>query len=232
MATCWLNACLQLILIAMDHSEDKSVFDSELGLELLRLQSIRHNLSLNPSDVKDIIVCTEDTRIASRLSRLIEANQDETLIAEQSEIIEESRFNLGQGQQCVRDFFLCLNENVDHWPDVYSMLAFRLTHSSKCMTCGHENSSDTVQIYLEMEVPPDGSGLKAQVENYLNDGLPRLYNCEEECKELRQKIMRMTVTNIQETEYLTIVLSRGVQTMDGYKFSKHRNNVAEAISIR
>ena len=232
MATCWLNACLQLILIAMDHSEDKSVFDSELGLELLRLQSIRQNLSLNPSDVKDIIVCTEDTRIASRLSQLIEANQDETIIAEQSEIIEESRFNLGQGQQCVRDFFLCLNENVDHWPDVYSMLAFGLTHSSKCNTCGHENSSETVQIYLEMEVPPDGSDLKAQVENYLNDGLPRLYNCEEGCKELRQKTIRMTVTNIQETEYLTIVLSRGIETMDGYKFLKHRNNVAKDISIR
>ena len=42
----------------------------------------------------------------------------------------------------------------------------------------------------------------------------------------------MTVTNIQETEYLTIVLSRGIETMDGFKFSKNRNDVAKDISIR
>ena len=39
MATCWLNACLQLILIAMDHGDNINL-DSELGLELKHLTRI------------------------------------------------------------------------------------------------------------------------------------------------------------------------------------------------
>ena len=37
--TCWLNSCLQLILNAMDHSDCKLSWTSELGKELSRLQS-------------------------------------------------------------------------------------------------------------------------------------------------------------------------------------------------
>ena len=46
-ATCWLNSCLQLILIAMDYDESTQVFNSELGRELLELQS-KECESLNP----------------------------------------------------------------------------------------------------------------------------------------------------------------------------------------
>ena len=42
---------------------------------------------------------------------------------------------------------------------------------------GHENSSETTQIYMEMQVPPDGLHLKTQVENYLNEGSTMLYFC-------------------------------------------------------
>ena len=83
-----------------------------------------------------------------------------------------------------------------------------------------------------MEVPRDGTDLKEQVENYLNGGIERIFNCEEGCKKLSQKTMRMTVNNVLETEYLTIVLSRGVETMDGYEFSPNRNNASKNISIR
>ena len=81
------------------------MFDSDLGLELLRLQSIKHTLSLDPSNVKDIVILTEDTRIASRMSRLMTANHDESIIAEHSRIIEDSRFDFGRGQQCGHGLF-------------------------------------------------------------------------------------------------------------------------------
>ena len=145
MSTCWLNSCLQLLLVAMDYSENV-FFDSELGLELVRLQSSKENLSLDPSNVKDIIASTEDIRVASRISRLLAASDDRNLIEEQSRIIEESRFDLRSGQQCVRDFYLCLYENITSWPDVYSLFSFTLKHSSTCSSCGHENSSETTQI--------------------------------------------------------------------------------------
>ena len=88
MATCWLNSCLQLVLNAMDHGDD-IILDSELGLELKRLQTSNQDLSLNPTIVKDIIVSTEDTRIATRLSRLLATNGDRNQIASESRIIEE-----------------------------------------------------------------------------------------------------------------------------------------------
>ena len=145
MATCWLNSCLQLLLIAMDYKENNNL-DSELGMELMRLHGRNENLSLDPSNVKDIIVFTEDTRVASRLSRLLAANNNEDVIAEQSRIIQESRFDLHSGQQCVRDFFLCINENLESWPDVFSMLAFRLTHTSKCKNYETYYRSARVQL--------------------------------------------------------------------------------------
>ena len=34
--------------------------------------------------------------------------------------IRKTHLNLQSGYQCVRDFFICIRENLEHWPDVYS----------------------------------------------------------------------------------------------------------------
>ena len=232
MATCWLNSCLQLILITMDHQEDKTMFNSELGLELLTLQFTEQNLSLDPSNAKDIIVSTEDTRIATRLSRLMVANDDENVIARHSKIIEESRFDLGRGQQCVRDFFQCIDENILDWPDVCEMFTFKITHSSKCQSCEHEIKSETTQIYLELQVPPDGSDLKTYLEDYLNEGSTFLYFCEEGCKKMSQKTRRTTLSSSEESEFLPVILTRGMETDDGYQFSRNRVSADKDITVR
>ena len=66
MSTCWLNSCLQLILTGLDYDEYVSLkFNSELGLELLRLQSNSQYNSLDPTIIKDILTATEDLKIAS-----------------------------------------------------------------------------------------------------------------------------------------------------------------------
>ena len=69
-ASCWLNSCLQLILTAMDHDESLSQLTSELGQELLQLQHRGQNEALDPTQIKNIIVIAEDTRIATRLSEI------------------------------------------------------------------------------------------------------------------------------------------------------------------
>ena len=232
MSTCWLNSCLQLVLMGMDHSEDIIILNSELGLELLRLQAIKNDSSLDPSNVKDIIASTEDTRVASRLSRLLATNNDEEMIAHHSRIIEESRFNLRSGQQCVRDFFICLHENLLNWPDVYSIFTFKTTHSSKCTQCGHENNLETTQNYIEMQCPSDDSDLRAEVEDYLNGSSSRLYKCEEVCKRLREKTISLKITNTAESQLLTVVLTRGIETLDGYKFLDNRVDATKDIFLR
>ena len=210
----------------MDYEKDNLTLDSELGVELLRLQRINQNISLDPTVVKDIIVSTEDTRIATRLSRL-GPNDDE-----HRRFIENSRFDLRSGQQCVKDFFLCLNENIFDWPDVSSLFCFSLTHSSKCDSCGIENTPETTQMYLELDVPPDGSDLKIHVENFLNDEWSNLYLCEENCKKLTQKHKKIMLTSAAEAEILTVFLSRTMQTLDWYKFVKNRVNATSDILIR
>ena len=46
----------------MDYEKDNLTLDSVLGVELLWLQRINQNISLDPTVIKDIIVSTEDTR--------------------------------------------------------------------------------------------------------------------------------------------------------------------------
>ena len=69
MATCWLNSCLQLVLTALDYDEPSAmILNSELGKELLMLQSNSKSKILDPTTLKDIIVTAEDIRVATRLS--------------------------------------------------------------------------------------------------------------------------------------------------------------------
>ena len=130
MATCWLNACLQLILGALDLNLDADLFDSELGHELEQLRLNPGGGSLDPTSVKDIIVTCEDTRIATRLSELQSEIFDQEELNRQSEVVQSMRLNLRSGQQCVRDFFVALKENLLSWPDVYNYLAFQMVNST------------------------------------------------------------------------------------------------------
>ena len=68
-STCWLNSCLQLILNGFDRIEDVSEFTSDLGVKLLHLRDSQTS-TLNPNDIKNLLVSVEDTRIATELSEL------------------------------------------------------------------------------------------------------------------------------------------------------------------
>ena len=65
--------------------------------------------------------------------------------------IERLHLNLNTGQQCVRDFFLCLHENVENWPDLYERFCLTTVNSTMCLACKHKNESEQSQIYLEMD---------------------------------------------------------------------------------
>ena len=106
---------------------------------MLQLQFCDQNISLDATNVKNIVVTAEDTRIAIRLSELSTEIMDQNLLNDRTRGIESLRLDLKSGQQCVRDFFLCLNENLLSWPDVYSTFGFEITHSTKCCSCHHVN---------------------------------------------------------------------------------------------
>ena len=79
MSSCWLNACLQLILAGFDHSAQDLQFASELGKEMIKMHNLNSNFCIDPTIVKDLLVYTEDTRIALRKSELINEIQHSKL---------------------------------------------------------------------------------------------------------------------------------------------------------
>ena len=234
MATCWLNSCLQLLLTAIDYDDQITsvTYNSELGKQLLYLQSESKDKFLDPTAVKDILVNAEDIRIASRLSELSYGILNKNQLDNQSRQITNQRLDLQKGQQCVRDFFICLDVNMINWPDVYSTLAFELTHSTECSSCKHRIKSETMQLYLELPVPPNNSDLQEYVEDFLNNGSRIGSNCQEGCGGFQQKIKRTEVKNTDEAKFLTIILTRGVETLDGFSLKKNKIKATSSVNIR
>ena len=229
--TCWLNSCLQLILNAMDQSNSTMLWTSELGEELLRLQG-SNAYPLSSTGIKHILVDAEDTRIATCISEIEMEGHDPIQLEARTLNVENLRLNLISGQQCVRDFFVCLEQNVLNWPDVYSSFVFKLTHSSECLACHHIHNFETDQLYIELDVPQDGSSLDSCIEDYLCTSTLRGYKCEDGCQKFNQFERRTTVTNIEESEFIIILLARGVENLDGYHFNTNKTVATNDIFIR
>ena len=198
---------------------------------MLRLQE-SNEFPLNATGIKHIIVDAEDTQIATRISELAAEVQDPIELEARTANIESLRLNLISGQQFVRDFFLCLNQNLLSWPDVYSSFGFKITHSSECLACHHYHQFDTEQMYIELDVPEDGSSLNNHVEDYLCTSSLMGFNCENGCKKFNQFERRLIVTKIEETEYIIILLSRAVETLDRYQINTNKVIATNDIFIR
>jgi hypothetical protein len=232
MSSCWLNSCIQLILSAMDHSESQDIFTSELGMELLHLQRSEQSSSLDSINVIHILVTSEDTRIAIRISELATEIDDPIQLEIRTDDIQSLRLNLISGQQCVRDFFLCINDNFLSWPDVYLFFRFEITHSTSCSSCNNINQSETSQMYAELQVPPDYSNLSDFIEEFFNrSSLVGVY-CETSCKSLVQAEKSSKVTRTADTEFITVILTRAVETLDGFKINKDRTIATNGVLIR
>ena len=207
MSSCWLNACLQLLLTAFDHADLTFEFYSELGKELFK---INEQTLIDPTYIKEIMVFAEDTRISIRKSEVIAEIPDPDEQKRQLRNIDEIHLNLGYGQQCVRDFFLCLSENVQNWIDLYEFISFHTVDSTMCLKCKHTNQIDQRNIYVEMEVPPEGSSLSKSVEELFNESYLVEYFCEA-CKEQFQAEKRLILNCVQNTQFIILLLRRAVQ---------------------
>ena len=86
-------------------------FSSELGNELMLMNINKEGNILDPTVIKNIIVTSEDKIIATRLSEITSEIYDPVQLENQTRAVKSLRLDLLSGQQCVRDFFLCLQEN-------------------------------------------------------------------------------------------------------------------------
>ena len=205
---------------------------SELGEELRQLQFRNSEYILDPTGVKNILVTTEDTRIATRISEVIADTNDLNEVEHRTQNIESLRLNLISGQQCVRDFFLCMNENLLSWPDVFFGFSFKITHSTKCCYCNHVNQFETTQMYVELQVPPDNSKLSDHMEEHFNLSSMVGKFCENKCQRFVESEKRSTITSIADTEFIPVILTRAVETMDGFKLSRKKTISTNEVCIR
>ena len=231
-ATCWLNSCLQLLLIAIDHFDSPCSFDSELGTELICLRDSNQEDSLDPTTVKTIIVAAEDTRIALRLSELEAEIQNEAELEHRSNVVRSLRYNLLHGQQCIRDLFLCLHENAASWPDVCSHFYFTIKNSTVCCGCDQNIHSETHQIYVEMDVPPDNSVLSEFLEDYFGTSTLDARFCPDGCKKLCQAEKRSEIKNVRQTEFFLVILTRAIDSLDGFELIENRTISTNDVYIR
>ena len=210
MASCWLNSCLQLLLSGFDHSNVENYFESELGSSLWDLLNLEPGRCIDPTDIKNIITYAEDMKIAKRKSDVMQEIKDKKVLSKKLQDVDKMYLNLKTGQQCVRDFFICLHENMENWIDVYQMFIFTIINQTSCITCGHKNAFEQSQIYLEIDVPPEGSSLCDYVEQTLNDGIMVEYYCEDGCKTRFQAEKRTLLKSNKEAQFIIVMLQRTI----------------------
>jgi hypothetical protein len=142
------------------------------------------------------------------------------------------RLNLRTGQQCVRDFFLCVHENVVNWPDLYKIFCFSTVTSTMCLACKHRNESEQSQIYLEMEVPPNGSELSDYQEEMINESSRVQYHCQDGCQAHFQAETRSLLKSVRQAEFLIVLLRRSIMTENGIEIVENSIGSVKNISLR
>ena len=215
MTYCWLNSCLQLVLNAMEHYQFHYEFNSSLGLELDRL--FHSDRELNPTNVRDIIM--EEERERRRRNPLAQY------------------LNLENGQQCCRDFFLALKENLTAWPEVFALFCFQIMEETRCPNCKRvtsTNDDSEPRMYLEMEVPGNGSDLSYVVETELHSSQDvESYHCESRnggCGMRLTARHRNMIKSMTDKQFIIVLLRRVIETNDGYEIN--RNNVRATGDIQ
>ena len=185
-----------------------------------------------PSNIKEILVCAEDLRITLRRSEITNTYKNKNEMHRKLENLKSLYLNLRTGQQCVRDFFVCLKENLENWPDVYETFQFTTINTTTCLKCKHENSSEQNQIYLEMDVPPDNSKLSDFVEKMITECSIVQYHCQDGCNAYYQAENRTQLRSVNEVQFILVLLRRSVMTETGPELVKNRILPTHDLKIR
>ena len=232
--TCWLNSCLQLVLTALDFKDMICSTGSILWQNLLWLQGKDSSVVLDPTDVKQVIIQTERTRILTKNvapnNMLFELGNLPMLIS-----IELRRTRIGQ-QDC-KDFFFCIDENRDSWPDVFNLFKIKTLSETECSSCGHtsrQEISANERTFINLTCPSDDVSMKDYIEDQMN-GFQTVKDWRDEdgCGSQVEGRSRTRIYNIENTEYLLFVLERLIRIGDQLEIitTKVKVNPEEELNL-
>ena len=142
--SCWINSCLQALLSVIHHGDSVSKNGSTLWELLLWYKGKDSNVVIDPTEVKDLFYNMEKQRIVNAnvnpQARLFHfANSiSQTLEELDVEILQS-------GQQDCKDFFICIEENKEHWLDVFDFFKFSMVTYTVCGHCRQTSRRDVAQ---------------------------------------------------------------------------------------
>ena len=170
--------------------------------------------------------------MALRISDYQALISDIELLKRRIENVKSTYFDLQQGQHCIRDLFICLNENCINWPDISGALNMITSYSSICCNCNFEFNSVREQLYVEVPVPPDNTSLNHSIEEYFNtsDLVGRV--CEDGCKKFTQAEIRNQIASVSQTKFILILLTRSIEVEHGYELNRNRIISTNDVFIR
>ena len=87
-------------------------------------------------------------------------------------------------------------------------------------------------MYVEMPVPHDSANLNDALEDFFNNSSLVGRFCDYGCQTLTQAENRSRLSLAGETEFFIVILSRAVETLDGFKLVKNRVTPTNDVFIR
>ena len=85
-------------MASLDHAHVENPFQSELGLMLSDFKNLDPGQSIDPTNIKNIIIFAEDMRNAKRKSEITDEIKDKKLMSNMLRNIVQTYLNLKSGQ--------------------------------------------------------------------------------------------------------------------------------------
>ena len=198
--TCWLNSCLQVVLAAMDFKETLCPIGSVFWQNLICLQEKGASVALDPTDIKQTIILTERARI---LRKNVLPTHTLFDIGNLPLLYNEGLRTQRIGQQDCRDFFFCINENREAWPDVFNLFKVKTLSETECCRCGYVSRQEinaNEMTVITLTCPLTEVNMKNFLEYQLN-GSHEVENWRDEdgCGNIVNGMSRTRISDIDES---------------------------------
>ena len=118
---------------------------------------------------------------------------------------------------------MCLQINHNSWPDISSHFVIKTKYSSVCCSCDVKVEHESEQLYLEVSVPEDNSNLNDHIEERYNTASLIGRVCDG-CKQFTQAEVRNQISLASRTKFILILLSRAMNSIEGFSLNKNKGD--------
>ena len=115
---------------------------------------------------------------------------------------------------------------------VPACFSLNMIYSTTCSNCGKISESEQNQLFVEIDVPPNGSKLNEYVEKSLNGYCEVEYQCQDGCKSKSEAENRAMIKSCKDVTFLIVILRRVVQGEAGPFIVEDRVSSCDNICIR